>query len=278
VLGAHGDAFAVGLHHQHVAGGQVVGVMGCLLVEVAGPAGQVTREHRQLGPSDDDPGPIRDDLLRASVAAGGEVVRDQGAHPHRVAVGGQRPAGVGRVEVLLAAVAVGQPRRPDLAEDTDQAPVVVPLDTAVPDPGRGHQVADAFLACGVQRERGLQQGSLQRAALLAEDGLPVGVIRVGRAVDRPADHRGELLYRAGQQRGGLGVERGRAAVLAHPRHRHGHRNRHSRASDLRGDMGSTPRMIPDFGRQPANPAQHPLARLWSYQTSRWPPTSTDNTR
>ncbi|ESZ99705.1 hypothetical protein ThrDRAFT_02669 [Frankia casuarinae] len=228
VLGAQRDALAVGLRHQHVAGGEVARGGGTQVVEVADPAGQVVGELGELGAPDGDPGPRGDDLLGLPVAAGPEVEGRQGADPQRVGVVGERPAGVGRVEVRLAPVAVGEPGRPDRAEDADHAPVVALLDAAVADPGRGHQVADALFAGGVEGERGLQQRAQQFAAVRLERLLPVAVIQGGGAVDRPADQRGAPLDRTREQSGGLGVQRDPAAVLTDALHRH--RNRHRRAS------------------------------------------------
>src|SRR6266702_3094013 len=50
VLRAHGDALAVALHHEHVAGRQVrVRVPGAPGVEVVRPGGEVRSEERRVG-------------------------------------------------------------------------------------------------------------------------------------------------------------------------------------------------------------------------------------
>ena len=137
VLGAHRDALAVGLHHDHVAVRQVgVRAEGPLVVELIHPAGQVPGQAGQLRPADRHPGAGLDDLLGLPVPAFGQVIGDQGPHPQRVGVLGQDPPGVRRVQVGLAPVAVGQPHGPDRPEDAHHAPVVALLDGAVPDPRR----------------------------------------------------------------------------------------------------------------------------------------------
>src|SRR5713226_3978312 len=80
VPGAHRDALAVGLHHDHVAVRQVrVRAEGPLIVELVYPAGQVLGDAGQLrppgrdpGPGGRDPGPGGDDLLGLPVPAFGQ--------------------------------------------------------------------------------------------------------------------------------------------------------------------------------------------------------------
>ena len=208
VLGPHGDALAVGLHHDHVAVRQAgVRAAGALVVEVIGPGGQVRGQAGQLGTADPHPGPGLDDLLGLPVPAAGQVIRRQGAHPQRVGVIGQRPPGVRRVQVRLAPVAVGQPRRADRPEDAHHAPVMACLHAAVPDPRGAGDLPDPLLARGVDGERGLQQPPLQLPPRLGDHLLPLPVIQAAGLLRRPGEHRGELPGRAGQRRRQLAVHR-----------------------------------------------------------------------
>ncbi len=249
VLRAHRDALAVGLHHDHVAGRAAARAAGPLLVEVIGPGGQVRSKAGELRAADCDPGPVPDCLLGLPVPSAGQVAGGQGAHPQRVRVVGQHPPGIGRVQVRLAAVAVGQPRRPDRPEHAHHAPVVPLLHAAVPDPGRAADLRDTHLACAVDGEGGLQQLPLQLPPGLADHRLPLPVVRAGRVLRGPGDHLREPLRRPGQRRRQLAVQGTLAAVLAHPRHRHRDRNRHRRACvTCWGFMGSI---------QPHNPSPGP---------------------
>ena len=231
VLRAQCDALAVALHHDHVAGLRArVRAAGPFLVEAAGPGGQVRGQAGQLRPPDPHPGPVPDDLLGLPVPAGRQVTGRQGAHPQRVRVIGQHPPGIGRVQVRLAPVTAGQPRRPDRPEDARKAPVMAFLHAAVADPRRARDLHDPLLPRPVDREGGLQQLPLQLPARLADHRLPLPVISAGRVSRGPRDHLRELPRRTGQRRGQLTVQRALAAVLVHLRHRHRDRNRHRRAS------------------------------------------------
>src|SRR5271165_5434252 len=162
VLRAHGDALAVALHHDHVGRGQVrVRVAGALLVEIARPGGEILREAGELGAADRDAGPGLDDLLGLPEPAGGQVEGRQGPHPQGVRVIGQDLPGVGRVQVRLAPVPVGQPGDADRPEHAGHAPAVPGLDGAVPDPRGTGNLRGPLLAGTVDVERGLQQPPLQ---------------------------------------------------------------------------------------------------------------------
>ena len=229
VLGPQRDALAVGLHHEHVAGRRAgVRVAGPLGVEVVCPGGQVLGQAGHLSPADHHSGAGLDDFLGLSVAAFGQVIGGQGAHPEGVGVIGQHPPGIGRVQVRFAAVAVGQPGGPDRPEDADHAPVMTSFHAAVPDPCGAGDLLDALLARGVDGEGGFQQLPLQLPARIRDRFLPVPVIESAGVLRSPGEHRRELLYRAGQRRRQLTVHRARGPVLADLRHRH--RNRHRRAS------------------------------------------------
>ncbi|MGZ8802855.1 MAG: hypothetical protein ACXWZL_09670 [Mycobacterium sp.] len=276
VLGAQGDALAVGLHHQHVTGWAVLGVQGPPGVEVAGQGGQVRGQAGQLGPPDRHPGPGLDDLLGLPVPAGGQMEGHQGTHPQRVGVIRQHPPGVGRVQVRLTPVAVGQPLGPHRPEDAGHAPVVALLDAAVPDPRRTGDLADPLLTRTVDRERGLKQPPLQFPALGPEHLLPLPVIQARGLPGRPDQHRRELLRGAGQRRGQLTVHRVLAAVLVHLRHRHRNRNRHRRSSALCWVMGSHLCHDPPTGVTTAGPGNAVASRLSSLSLPPPPLTRADH--
>lgn len=230
VLRAQRDALAVALHHDRVAGRLLLffRVTGALLVEVPGPGSEVSREPGELGAANGDPGAGCDDLLGLPVPSGGQVISGQGAHAQGVRVIGQDLPGVGRVEVRLAAVAVGHPRDPHGAEDARQAPAVPGLDGAVPHPGRAGDRRDALLPRAVQVERGLQQPPLQLAALGADHVLALPVVQEPRFFRRPGQQPGELLRGAGQRRRQLPVRRVLAPVLPDLPYRHRDPHRHRR--------------------------------------------------
>ena len=110
-----------------LSGRSVVRVAGAFLVEVVRPGGEVLGQPGELGAADRDPGAGLDDLLGLPEPAGGQVIGRQGPHPQGVRVIGQDPPGVGRVQVRLAAVAVGHPGDPDRPEDAGHAPVMARL-------------------------------------------------------------------------------------------------------------------------------------------------------
>jgi hypothetical protein len=274
VLGAQGDALAVALHREDVAGGEVGGAQGALVVEVGHPASEVVGDLGDLGEADGEAGALGDDLLGLAVAAGRDVVGDQGAHPEGVGVLGERPAGVGGVEVRLTAVAVREPGHPDRTEDTGHAPVVAGLGAAVADPCLRHQILDALLAGGVEGEGGLQQRALQFPAVLLERLLPLAVVERAGALERPTDQRGVQLVRPREQGGGLGVHRDPAAVLVDQLDRHHYR--HRRASAPSGTRAPTSPMIlePDEHRRTRRRA---ASRRHLPSTARQPPTCGDHT-
>src|SRR6266699_2842056 len=88
VLGAHGDALAVALHHDHVAVRLLffLRVAGAPGVEVARPGGEVFREAGELGAADRDAGAGLDDLLGLPEPAAGQVEGRQGPHAEGVRV------------------------------------------------------------------------------------------------------------------------------------------------------------------------------------------------
>ena len=232
MLRAHGDALAVALHHDHVAVRLLFffRVAGAFLVEVARPGGEVLGEPGELGAADRDPGAGLDDLLGLPEPAAGQVEGRQGPHAQGVRVAGQDLPGVGRVQVRLAAVAVGHPGDPDRPEHAGQAPAVAFFHGAVPDPRGARDPGGPLLAGGVDVERGLQQPPLQLPALLADHLLPLPVIAEPGLVRRPGRQPGELLRRGGQRRRQLPVQRGLAPVLPDLPHRHREPHRHRRAS------------------------------------------------
>ena len=208
VLGAHGDALAVGLHHDHVAVGQDgVRAAGPPGVEVIHPGGQILGQAGQLGRADLHPGAGFDDLLGLPVPAAGQVIGRQRPHAQRVRVIGQHPPGVRWVQVGFAAVAVGQPHGPHRPEDADHPPLVAFLDGAVPDPRGAGDLLDPFLACGVDGKGRFQQLPLQLPARVPDHCLPLPVIQRPGLPRGPGQHRGELLHRAGQRRRQLIVYR-----------------------------------------------------------------------
>jgi hypothetical protein len=110
----------------------------------------------------------------------------QGPHAQGVGVNGQDLPGVGRVQVRLAAVAAGQPRDADQPEHAGQAPLMPGLHAAVPDTRRAGDLRNPLLASAVDRERGLQQPTLQLPARLADCLLPLPVIQLAGIRRRPA--------------------------------------------------------------------------------------------
>jgi hypothetical protein len=110
----------------------------------------------------------------------------QGPHAQGVGVNGQDLPGVGRVQVRLAAVAAGQPRDADQPEHAGQTPLMPGLHAAVPDTRRAGDLRNPLLASAVDRERGLQQPTLQLPARLADCLLPLPVIQLAGIRRRPA--------------------------------------------------------------------------------------------
>jgi len=231
VPGAHGDALAVALHHDHVSVREiVVRVAGAPCVEVVRPGGEVFRQPGELGTADLHPGAGLDDLLGLPETAAGQVERGQGPHAQGVRVGGQGLPGISRVQVRLAAVPVGHPGDPDRPEHAGQAPAVVLLDDAVADPGRAGDPRGPLLAGGIDVERGLQHQPLQLTALVPDHLLPLPVVEVPGLVRRPGRQPRELLRRGGQRRRHLPLQRGLAPVVEDLPHRHREPRRHCRAS------------------------------------------------
>ena len=233
VLRAHGDALAVALHHDHVAVRLLLffRVAGALLVEVARPGREVFREAGKLGAADLHAGAGLDGLLCLPEPARGQVEGRQFPHPQGVRVAGQDLPGVGRVQVRLAAVAVGHPGDPDRPEHARHAPPVAFFHAAVPDPRGAGDLRGPLLPGRIQVERGLQQQPLQFPPLVPEHLLPLPVIEVPRLGRRPGHQPGELLRRAGQRRRQFPLHRDLAPVLQDLPHRHRQPHRHRRASD-----------------------------------------------
>ena len=253
VPGAHRNALAAGLHHDHVTPGQAgARVAGPLGAEIIGPGGEVPGQAGQLGLADLHPGAGLDDVLGLPVAACGQVIGGQGPHSQRVRVVRQDPLRVGGVQVGFAAVAVGQPGGPDRPEDAGHAPVVAFVDGAVPDSRGAGDLLDAHLLRAVDGEGRFQQPPLQLPARIRDHVLPVPMVQGRRLLRCPGQHRGELLHRAGQRRRQLLLQRAFGPVLADLPHRHRHRRCHRRASvACRGRFPST---VPDQVPEPADPA------------------------
>ena len=121
VLRAHGDALAVGLHHDHVAVRLLLfsssAWAGAPGVEVVRPGREVLGQLGELGAADGDAGAGFDDLLGLPEPASGQVEGRQGPHPQRVGVARQDQPGVsgdwgGRASPGRALLAASDPARP----------------------------------------------------------------------------------------------------------------------------------------------------------------------
>ena len=197
-VGPHHDPLAVTREDEHV--GVVDRFAVCRLVEVLEVDRRALRELFHLALSDLDAAGPADRLLRFFEAPSGRLDGRQLPKPVGVDLFWQVEGCIRRVEVLLAAAAVGEAPHGHRAEDGGQRSLVVGLDRPVRRTSSSDDVAPALLVLRAQVEVVLKELTDHLAHVRSEPRFELGVLepeRVGAA--QVADDRLEVLARRAER-------------------------------------------------------------------------------